>query len=65
MSRISIDNGATYVTVEEALEEISIETLAEYMDDDIREVVHSELAPCSDAEFLNRYLELAADDLIV
>ena len=64
MSRISIDNGATYVTVKEALAEISIETLAEYMDDDVREAVHAELAPCSDVEFLERYLELANDDLI-
>lgn len=30
-----------------------------------REAVHNELAPCSDIEFLERYLELAPDDLIV
>lgn len=29
-----------------------------YMDDEIREQVHSELAPCTEEEFLNRYLEL-------
>lgn len=29
-----------------------------YMDDDIREQVHGELAPCTPEEFLKRYLEL-------
>lgn len=29
-----------------------------YMDDDIRETVHYELAPCTPGEFLIRYLEL-------
>ena len=28
------------------------------MDDDIREQVHRELAPCTNEEFLSRYLEL-------
>ena len=28
------------------------------MDDDIREQVHGELAPCTPEEFLKRYLEL-------
>lgn len=28
------------------------------MDDDIREQVHRELAPCTSEEFLSRYLEL-------
>lgn len=36
-----------------------------YNGDDTREAVHNELAPCSDIEFLERYLELAPDDLIV
>lgn len=29
-----------------------------YMDDDKREAVHFELAPCTEREFLERYLEL-------
>ena len=29
-----------------------------YMNDDIREQVHAELAPCTAKEFLDRYLEL-------
>lgn len=65
MARISINNGATYTTPAEALEEISIDTMAEYMDNDTREDVHNELAPCSDVEFLERYLELAPADLII
>lgn len=37
------------------------DAIASYMDDDIRETVHSELAPCTEIEFLNRYLELDPD----
>lgn len=65
MKKISIDNGATYTTPAEALKEISLDTMAEYMDDDTREAVHNELAPCSDLEFLTRYLEIAPGDLII
>lgn len=32
--------------------------IASYMDDEIREQVHTELAPCSHEEFIKRYLEL-------
>ena len=32
--------------------------IAGYMDDDKREQVHAELAPCTNEEFLKRYLEL-------
>ena len=28
------------------------------MDDDIREEVHREMAPCTEEEFLSRYIEL-------
>ena len=31
--------------------------IASYMDDEIREQVHSELAPCEHEEFIRRYLE--------
>lgn len=34
------------------------ETLVHYMDNEIREKVHGELAPCSNEEFLARYKEL-------
>ena len=62
---ISIDNGHTFVTPAEALQAVSIDTMAEYMDDDAREQTARELAPCSDEEFLTRYLLLAPDDLII
>lgn len=65
MKRISTNNGATWTTPEEALEHVSMETIAQYMDDETREQVHEELAPCTDSEFLRRYLEIAPDNLII
>lgn len=38
--RISIDNGNTFCEPEEALRQVGMETLVEYMDDEIREAVH-------------------------
>ena len=35
--------------------------LVELMNDEIREDVHAELAPCTNEEFLARYLELDPD----
>lgn len=63
--RVSVDNGATYCTPSEALAAVTLDQLANYMDDDTREAVHAELAPCSDLDFLTRYLQLAPDDLIL
>lgn len=37
-------------------DELSV--IAMYMDDNIREKVHDELAPCTPHEFLKRYCEL-------
>lgn len=37
------------------------EAIASYMDDETRERVHFELAPCTNVEFLRRYLELDPD----
>lgn len=37
---------------------VDMQLLASYMDDDIRERVHFELAPCMPWEFLDRYLQL-------
>lgn len=34
------------------------ETYVMLMDDELREQVHAELAPCTDDEFLKRYQEL-------
>ena len=38
-----------------------MDTIAIHMNDEIRERVHFELAPCSPKEFLKRYLELDSD----
>ena len=38
-----------------------LDIMATYMDDEIREAVHAELAPCKPEEFLRRYLELDPD----
>lgn len=64
MKEISINNGGSFCTPAEALEEIALDDLAKAMDDETRERVHYELAPCTDLEFLTRYLELAPYDLI-
>lgn len=34
------------------------DVICSYMDDEIRERVHTEMAPCTEMEFLTRYLEL-------
>ena len=38
-----------------------MDTIAGYMDDEKREQVHAELAPCAAKEFLKRYCELDLD----
>lgn len=72
MRKISLDNGITFLTAAEALEEMQNErccvtwdALVNLMDDNTREAVSDELAPCTELEFLSRYLELAKDDLII
>lgn len=65
MRNISIDNGNSFVSVPEAIAKASWETIVAFMDDDIRETVHNEIAPCTEEKFLTRYLELAHDDLII
>lgn len=34
-----------------------MDAIATYMNDEIREQVHAELAPCTEEEFLSRYCE--------
>lgn len=69
MKHISLDNGHTYTTAAGAMAEINErglwDAIVNLMDDDTREAVAAELAPCTEAEFLARYLELANDDLII
>lgn len=65
-AQISIDNGTTHCTVEEALAAHTIDELTRLMIDDIREYVQEELPDdCTDAQFLMRYLELSPVDLII
>ena len=63
--RISIDNGNTFATPAKAVKNMDWDAIVNAMDDEVREKVHAELAPCTGTEFLNRYLELASEDLIV
>lgn len=68
MSRLSLDNGLNFFDPKD-LSDLEIgpywDALVEMMDDDIRERVHYELAPCTDEDYLRRYLELAKDDLML
>lgn len=43
------------------IDQKTMDAIAVYMDNDKREQVHSELAPCEPEEFLKRYLELDPD----
>lgn len=66
---ISLDNGNTWLTAEEAISEIQErglwDAIVEMMDDDIRERIHNRLAPCSEVEFLEAYLKEAKTPLII
>ena len=44
-----------------AITQADMDAIANHMDDEIREAVHRELAPCEPEEFLTRYLELDPD----
>ena len=66
---ISLDNGRTYLTAVEAMPEIIERNLwdviVNMMDDEIREDVHADLAPCTELEFLSEYLHRADDGLMI
>lgn len=36
----------------------NMDVIVTYMDDEIREQVHGEIAPCANEEFLKRYVKL-------
>lgn len=70
--QVSVDNGFHFLDPEEVIEyladpdcPIDWETIAHYMDDRFRELVDWELAPCTELEFLTRYLEIAPYDLVI
>ena len=69
MAEISLDNGNSFMDAREALpmiEERNLwEAVVNLMDDETREQVHTELAPCTELEFLTRSLELAPCDLVI
>ena len=66
---ISLDNGRTYLTAEEAMPEIIENNLwnviVNMMDDEVREDVHADLAPCTELEFLAGYLRRAEEGLVI
>lgn len=67
--KISLDNGIHFTDAHDAIQEILDRNLwdavVNMMDDDTREAVAAELAPCTEEAFLARYLELAPDHLII
>lgn len=65
MKQISINNGASYTTVEDAIATVGMDTIAMMMDDEIREQVANDIAPCTDEEFVAEYLRRANEDLII
>lgn len=69
MKQISLNNGRSYMDVDEAMTEIMErslwETVVSLMDDGIREAVADDMAPCSEEEFLTEYLKRANDDLVL
>jgi hypothetical protein len=65
MSKISTNNGNSFCSVSEAISNTDWDVIVSMMDDETREKVHFELAPCTEKEFLTRYLEIADEDLII
>ena len=70
-ARLSIDNGNTFMSVYELPDGnfpkcgVSWDAVAALMDDDTREEVHRDIAPCTEMEFLKEYLKRAKEDLII
>lgn len=64
-AQISIDNGRSWATPEEAIEAVPWDTIVSAMIDQYREYTHSEMAPCSDLDFLKFYLEIAPENIII
>ena len=63
---ISLDNGNSWLSPAEALDQTTLDALADYMESYAREQAHNTLdLPCTDLEFLTRYMELAPCDLII
>ena len=69
MAMISINNGMDFLNAHEAMPLIDErhlwDAVVSMMENDVRERVHYELAPCSEEAFLSRYLEIAEEDLVI
>lgn len=65
MKHISIDNGASYTTIEDAITNCALDAIVQMMDAETREQVANEIAPCTNEEFLAEYLRRANEDLII
>ena len=66
---ISLDNANTWMTAEEAITAIESDNLwdavVNMMDDELREDVAADVAPCTELEFLAEYLRRADDGLVI
>lgn len=68
---LSVDNGATYIAADEdaelqaAIDKVGWDEIVSFMDDDAREKAHSDVAPCTELEYLKHYLEIAPCDLVI
>lgn len=49
------------MTAEEIIKAGLYDAAVQLMDDDIREAVHRDIAPCSDLEFLTEYIKRHAE----
>ncbi len=58
---ISVDNGLSFTTPAEAIEEVGMDAIRNLMDDSICDQIEAD----TDEEFIERYLELANENLII
>lgn len=67
MTTITITNPWTGAVVEHDISDLTkrqLDAYAELMADDIREQLHSELAPCTPAEFLAAYVDRVGPEAV-
>lgn len=70
MKRISIDNGRNYYSggqeraISDQIDE-RWDAIVEMMDDETREHAHREFTGGDNLDFLNLYLSMASDDLVI
>lgn len=68
-AQISLDNGRSWDSADDAIDEIEErglwDAVVNVMEDDVREELHAAIAPCSDRLFLRSYLLLSGKDLVI